>query len=384
VAGAPVAVERRGTVFDKAAKDIARLLETSGGRGADWPGNPHAELVARLRAVTTLAELLAELVNLERLVHLRITVAMAGYELDRPIRDQPDRSGVLLGQARLLFAAYRRVFADPAVIGSAIGLLGPVATQITVAPPPGPAQRPEVGDFLGQVRNFVLFGLALLAAPGTGASANLLTQLRNPRQVTVQLRIVYKEQLASLLALPGGPATHCVAGPHDPADDLRTRVSQVVAGAGAPTEFGAPVWLEDGGSAGELQAATFDRITVDVALDRIFTGSLSFARDGRAFYTPPRIEVLHELVHAVHNANGLNREGHPGLTADERHLWSNAEEYWTIAADPIGENALNAQIQAPGRWGHGGLPLPYLAPSTEAAALTLRQHARLGPAVAGP
>jgi hypothetical protein len=151
-----------------------------------------------------------------------------------------------------------------------------------------------------------------------------------------------------------------------------------VPGAGAATEFGAPIWL-DGRSAGELQDASFDLLGVDEALDRIFTGSLSFARDGRPFYTPPRIEVLHELVHAIHNAKGINREGHPGLTDDERHLWTNAEEYWTIAADPIGENALNAQIQAPGRHGHGGLPLPYLAHGTEAAQSSLREHGRQQP-----
>ena len=194
----------------------------------------------------------------------------------------------------------------------------------------------------------------------------------------MRLRLLYKEQLASLLALPGGEATHCKAGPYDRAADIRSRLAHVVPGAGAATEFGAPLWLDDQ-SAGELQDASFDVLGVDEALDRIFTGSLSFARDGRPFYTPPRIEVLHELVHAIHNARGLNRENHSGLTADERDLWTNAEEYWTIAADPIGENALNAQIQAPGRHGHGGLPLPYLAHGTEAAQSSLREHARQQP-----
>jgi hypothetical protein len=63
-------------VFDKVAKDIARSLEKSGS-GADWPSNPHKALVAQFKAVTTLVELLAGMVELERLVHRRITTMMS-------------------------------------------------------------------------------------------------------------------------------------------------------------------------------------------------------------------------------------------------------------------------------------------------------------------
>ncbi len=63
------------------------------------------------------------------------------------------------------------------------------------------------------------------------------------------------------------------------------------------------------------------------------------------------------------------------MTGPERATWTNPEEYWTIAGDAVAENALNAQIGAPDRYGHSGLPLPFLAPASPAAQCSLRQHA---------
>jgi hypothetical protein len=225
--------------------------------------------------------------------------------------------------------------------------------------------------------------LALAAGvPAGGPAARLLVELQASGAAVV-IRILYKQLPSSLLALSGGAGVHAGAPAVAPAPGatLQARLVGATAGAGAAqTEFGAPVWLPgvaDDESAGMLQDDTFDHLSVEEALDRILTGSLSFAAPCIPFYTPPRVEILHELAHAAHNARGLNRELSGNLTAAERVVWKDGEEYWTIAADPLGENAVAAEIGAPPRLGHGGLPLLGLVPGSADAGQTLRAQARL-------
>lgn len=358
-------------MFENVTKDILRRL--NGSKGELVPAvkdGLYLDAMKRLESVTSLADLLGALVGLDALVCARITLMMVDYRLDVPISAQPDRSAQVLTQARFLLAAYQRVLDDPAAADAVTASLGPLAGKFTVDG--ATADKSDTAlEFLASVRQIVLLSLA--TGRYSGASKLLFDQLAAAGPA-VKILIFYKEEPSSFLAYPGGAHTHCKAVRKSESDDLTERFSKVEPDDGDPSQMAAPVWLT-GKSAGTLGGTTFKFINVAAALDQIFIGSLSFTRDQAPFYTPPRIEILHELVHVLHNARGENRERAAGMTDRERAIWTNPEEYWTIAGDAVAESALNAQIGAPDRYGHSGLPLPFLARATPAAQYSLRQHA---------
>jgi hypothetical protein len=360
-------------MFENVAKDILRSLNGPKGELVPEPKDGlYLDAAKRLESVSSLADLLGALVALDALVSARITLTMSRYRLDDKISAQPDRSGEALAQARLLLAAYQRVLADPAAAKAVTVSLGPLADRFAVDDKA--AQKNErAREFLAAVRQMVLISLA--AGQSSGASKLLLDQLATAA-AKVKVMVVYKQDPSSFLAFAGGNKTHCkaVRGKTD-AKDLTERFQDVEADTGDPSDMAAPVWLTDGKNAGELADASFKYISVGAALEQIFIGSLSFTSTQAPYYSPPRIEILHELVHVLHNARGENRERAAGMTGPEVAAWTNPEEYWAIAGDTVSENALNAQIGAPDRHGHSGLPLPMLTPVSPAAQYTLRQHA---------
>lgn len=139
-------------------------------------------------------------------------------------------------------------------------------------------------------------------------------------------------------------------------------------GAGTHTFLGAPVWIDSDADIVENAHALFPKlITVERALEQILLGSLSFSDRKYAFYTPARIELMHEMLHAAHNGDGVNRAAVKLPAGVPEKIWTNTEEYATIAGGDLTENDFGAEIGLPDRCGHSGL-LPELLPSTSEAA----------------
>jgi len=356
-------------VFEKLAKEISKLLNAQSSaeeRQLPW----HQDVVGRLSNVKTFEDLLDGLAALDGLTCAYTTSELSRYSPTVKIADQKDRSAAVLGRAGMLFEVYRRVLvAAVATVASPKSDLGAVAGRITIDEAAAKANK-DVRDFLLGVRGFVL--LSLWVASRSPVGAQLVTDLAQSN-AAIMIRIFYKEEPASLLAFVAGPGAYAKSAPRT-GEDIRGRTEPITNSSGAPSQLGAPVWLTEQ-SAGELEAASFKYQTADQALAKILTGSISFTRDRAPFYTPARIELLHELIHVLHNARGSNREKVMTLTEDEQRAFKDAEEYWTVAGGTISENAFNAVIGAPERWGHSGLMLTSLDPSSKEAGHSLRELA---------
>jgi hypothetical protein len=356
------------------AKSILKILASAGWDKRPSPSPWHTRVLTSLGQVVNEANLLDAFVDLEGLVGAYVTSELSHYRPTARIADQEDRRRVIYDHAQTLFAAYRVL---TPVARKMVAAGGPdmvtVASLITLDGGSTGGNK-KAAAFLQEVDGFVIVSLLL----GTRApiGQRLVTKLAQAH-AALSLRIVYKESPSSLLAFAGGGGAFCGAGAASVLPGLRERAKPIAKGAGGPSQMGAPVWFDDGkSSAGELQAASFGKQSVDEALSKILMGSVSFTRDRVPFFTPARVEILHELIHVLHNARGSNREAVKGALNDaETGAWHNAEEYWTIAGGNITENEFNATIGAPDRHGHGGLPLSGLDPASELAQYTMVQHA---------
>jgi hypothetical protein len=343
-----------------------------------------------LKRVETFEDLLDALAALDRLVCAYVTLELSRYSPSVPIAAQDDRSPAVYRWASVLFEAYRRVLADAAdVVWAPKGDLAVVAGRITIDDRAA-ASSPAVKEFLTRVRGFVL--LSLWVASRSDLGKQFVTRLaRSNAAATVQVQ--YKGKPSSLLAYVGGPGCHCKAlgGDQVTTADIRCRAGLIAEGAGDPSILGAPVWLPEQGPVTLMDlmdkgkpelAFDYQRwgsyTGPDAALARILSGSVSFTRDRAPFYAPPRIDLLHELIHVLHNATGANREKVMTLTDGERHIFTTAEEYWTIVGGAITENGFNASIGAPDRASHGGLPLSALQPADPEAVNSFHALSRLG------
>lgn len=352
------------------------------------------QLEAELTKVTTLEHLLGALLTLERLVHDSITKEVREYDLDVPIQKQADRSAPLLAESHLLFSAYHRVISEPSVMDDIVKLLDGADKQIR--PGDNPYARPDAdvveapGDvhaacrakameFADHVRRLVL--LCFAVSSRTAAGVRLLKRFVDSRAI-VEVRPVYKVFSGSSLVMTESPVREAFCKSDAPDADFETRIRKV--SVPEPTAdrlvsgLDAPVWLSKL-SAGDLAYLSFDPgpggLTVAAALQAVLAGSLSFDAGYRPFYTPPRIEVLHEIVHAIHNATGENHKTIE-LADEDKALWDDAEEAWTIAYDDIGENALAKDVGMPARHGHGGIYLSGLSHSSDFSLDTLKQLSR--------
>jgi len=362
-------------VFEKLVGKILDLLD---GKKSPDAGRErvsrHEDVVRQLTGVTAFDGLLDALAALDGLVCAYVTAELARYSPTVKIADQEDRSRSIAAQARVLFEVYQAVLRDPAAakhVAAPVGDLATVAGRMVVDSTAASADK-SVRMFLDGVRGFVL--LSLWVSGRSGVGAQLITALAQAN-AAITIRIFYRSDSASLLAFPAGTGPYAKAGTINPTDDIRGRTKPVTKGTGAPSDLGAPVWLTGAPkTAGELLAASFKYQSVDEALAKILIGSISFTAHRAPFFTPARIELMHELIHVLHNARGSNREKVNTLKEDEVAAFKDAEEYWTIVGGTINENALNATIGAPDRWGHNGLTLAALDPKSDAAAISFREH----------
>lgn len=101
-----------------------------------------------------------------------------------------------------------------------------------------------------------------------------------------------------------------------------------------------------GGSALRVDPRLTDTVTAD------------FDAQGRRIVAPTFITLGHELIHALHNQQGTNREQIEPLRyqdGGDRAGWKDREEYDTIAHDPVlNENLLRGEHGLSLRHGHDG------------------------------
>jgi hypothetical protein len=77
--------------------------------------------------------------------------------------------------------------------------------------------------------------------------------------------------------------------------------------------------------------------------------AVAFDADGNELASPVFIMLGHELVHAVHNAAGINQRNAEASSTE----WVNREEEVTIAGPDLSENTLRAEHGLGERHGHG-------------------------------
>lgn len=382
-------------MFAKLAAEILKVLEKRSGMGGKVdPMNPppplYLKAVTALNEVETFGDLLNALAALDTVVCAYVTLELSRYDPSVAIAKQEviKSPASVYRWASVLFDAYRRVVAGAGkVIRAPGGDLGVVAGRIAIDEKAA-AISPAVAEFLTTVHGFVL--LSLWVASRSELGEQFVSQLAQSKAAAL-VQVQYKAGPASLLAFVGASGCYCTAPPDDavPGADIRTRAGTIIKGAGGPSSLGAPVWppeerlmelLESDKTAHKVFGfQKWGSYTgVDAALAQILSGSVSFTRDRAPFYTPPRIELLHELIHVLHNATGANREKVDALSPGERVIFKDAEEYWTIDGGEITENGFNALIGAPDRASHGGLSLAGLDPSNPAAASSFHELSGLG------
>jgi hypothetical protein len=366
-------------VYDKLAAQILKNLPKRPSGQEPLPVEKNLE--TELRAVKTLDNLLEALLTLEFVVSAKAGLELSRYQWAVPFKDQPTRLPAIREQAMTLYRAYRTVSGDLRKILTGTGggagstnvpkALATVIGRITVS---DPDKYKGVSEFLNVVRDVLVLSLWVSSRREVGRQ--LITSLAEEPQAVMTIGIRYKLSPSSLLAYvpPGTADAHgkpVPVVPDNPFFDLFDKTKPIDKGAGSSSDLGAPVWLPEDSKINALDAAPelFTKfMTVDDALERILLGSASFGEGRQTFYTPVRIELMHELIHVLHNARGANREV-VAMPKEAQAAWSNAEEYWVIAGGKMNENRFNAEAGLPKRFGHAGVPLALLDPTSPTAAV---------------
>ncbi|RSM42515.1 hypothetical protein DMA12_21625 [Amycolatopsis balhimycina DSM 5908] len=305
----------------------------------------------------------------------RITVELAGYELDKPISTQNDRSGIITDYAEVLFCAYEAVATVTGAVPDPSGDLAAVVGTLSVAKPlartPKTCDR-EV-DFLNGVGNLLVLSLwvSSLSDPGR----RLLTRLATTKK-PLSIGTVYKSEPSSLLANPNAHGVNATAAAdagqmteEEDETQTRSRLARIAPGHGGESVLSAPVHAPEL----EEQWKIFETLSARDALIVIMRGSISFDAEGRPYYSPSRVELMHELLHIHHNALGENRANLP-MNQKMRAVWKDAEEFWTIAAGDLTESDFAVDLGLPRRRSHSGLRLSGLDPRSADAQKSFRQH----------
>jgi|GEM_PF-7080422 len=127
-----------------------------------------------------------------------------------------------------------------------------------------------------------------------------------------------------------------------------------------------PVWSDTPELCGDLNSRGFKACDLDILIDRLILGSFSLTRENKLFYCPLHLEIVHEVIHVLHNFRGTNRARLSlscASTDDQlRGIWKDAEEYWTIQGGKLTENNFNIEMGLPLRYGHSGMAICKLIP----------------------
>ncbi|QEY52107.1 hypothetical protein [Legionella longbeachae] len=120
-----------------------------------------------------------------------------------------------------------------------------------------------------------------------------------------------------------------------------------------------------------------DQLATYMAKPEVVNRSLSTLIGGDLYcnnkitYLPFQVELLHELIHVVHNAQGTNFK-HVPLNEEEKKLWHTYEEYVTMKGGLISEADFAPKYGALPRENHSGFSTSILfQPTKEESKITI-------------
>ena len=243
-----------------------------------------------------------------------------------------------------------------------------------------------VDEFLTSVREFLV--LSLWVSARLPAGKQLLAALAAQPQALMTIDLRPKLGRSSLLAFV--PPGHEGAYGRPDTSGNRVRVDgfdkaePIIKGTGSSSRLGAPVWLPRTKDQGPHAPNAVDvapdlfvgYVTVEEALIRILLGSVSFLQNRGVFYTPPRIELMHELIHVLHNASGTNREF--VLQADFRMFGRTPKSTGRLTA------GRSARTSSTPRWGCRGVPGTGVSPWTPSTRTPRKRRGIRSPRSAAP
>jgi hypothetical protein len=214
-------------------------------------------------------------------------------------------------------------------------------------------------EFLINIKRFFLLSLVKSCSTEKGAEIiDKLAQVLDSKAFSLTIQTNYSLTQASLVAIPTRKGAYCrlqdenLHATEIPMQSLADY--PIVKDEGAPSAFKAPVRAKDDEAYEQNYGIFFkDMDLVYSALNHSIIGSFSFDAQGTPFFTPAHIEVMHENLHVIDNAEGENR----AFINPNDETWDNAAEYWAIAGGPLTENQLNSAYELPDRYGHHGIPI---------------------------
>jgi Effector protein len=96
-----------------------------------------------------------------------------------------------------------------------------------------------------------------------------------------------------------------------------------------------------------------DHTTIEYPLGRKDSDEILRTEDGNFLFSPTHVIIGHEMVHALHNSEGTHRGDITGMTPEERAMWTDFEEVWTINKGKLSEQTLrNDYGLSADRFGH--------------------------------
>jgi hypothetical protein len=139
--------------------------------------------------------------------------------------------------------------------------------------------------------------------------------------------------------------------------DAQDKIKSITRGEGSSSLFLMPVWPEPNQSIKDVFGIYFtDKNAIERAINNLIMGSFSFDEQGGIFYTSMSLEIIHELIHALHNSRGTNRQNIYRIK-EFMLVWKDSEEYWTIKGGKISENSMCDLADGHRRYTHFGLSI---------------------------
>ncbi|WP_285743940.1 hypothetical protein [Lentzea sp. NBRC 105346] len=312
---------------------------------------------------------------MERFIADSITLELVKYDTETAIARQTDYSPLIFKHADIAFRVYETVVSTPGAVPEGSGDLAKALSSFQIGRTISTDETLKAMEleFLGAVRAFLALSLWVSAEGKPGQ--RLIASLAQTGK-TITIGIAYKSKPSSLMADPNARGVHATAAPDAAAmteqeteAQARDRLSKIVRGPGGESVITAPVY------AGTLEDPTkaFKNTTVRDALWSILRGSVSFNQKGDPYFSPSRVELMHELIHVDHNARGENRADLP-LNKQARDVWKDAEEFWTIEAGDLTESDFARDLVLPRRRSHSGLRLHAFDPKSADAQKSLKKH----------
>lgn len=214
-------------------------------------------------------------------------------------------------------------------------------------------------EFLNHMRNLAIISLmkADLSEEGNYFIKKLNKSLQE-KDHHIGCTLTYKINPSSLELSPNSTKAYARIKEEfkDTSLPLPARIKPIDKNTGSSSALVIPFWPEMEKDFEQNYGIYFKNSkSIERAFENLAGGSFSFDKNGDMFYTPFHLEVIHELIHGLHNSRGTNRNLIHAMVEMERDIWKDAEEYWAITGGKISENFFTKLVNAPLRYGHSGL-----------------------------